>query len=367
MNTPSLSRPLRVSLIIASYRRIAMLRDTIASLAEMHLPRGVDVEVVVVDNDPGGGARDVLPELQRLGEGRFALRYVHETRTGLSHARNRGIDEARGDIVAFLDDDVYVAEHWLERVLECFERTQADCVGGRTLVHWEDAPDPALKACEQRLVALDMGEHDFEVRGPKLPGGGNAAFQRRVFERGFRFASELGRIGQVLLSGEDSDLFLRLRKSGHRIWYCAGASVRHRTGGERLKPKYIIRQKYWFGISYAVIDRRVHGTFPQACLAIARLSKLLLVSTPQFVLAKLAGNRPAALLAHCSLAKQWGYLRATVMPIRVTVKEELAERETAADVPALQLPPEPRDRNRAKERKGKGMKTAGASPIDLSP
>ena len=140
------------------------------------------------------------------------MRYIHETRTGLSYARNRGIEEARGDIVAFLDDDVFVAKRWLVNVLDCFDRTQADCVGGRTLVHWEGIPDPVLKACESRLVALDMGDHDFEVCGPQLPGGGNAAFQRRVFDRGFRFAIELGRVGKVLLSGEDSDLFLRLQK-----------------------------------------------------------------------------------------------------------------------------------------------------------
>ena len=106
--------------------------------------------------------------------------------------------------------------------------------------------------------------------------------------------------------------------SGHRIWYCNGASVRHRTGGERLTPEYIVRQKYWFGISYAVIDRRIHGPVKQAFLALARLSKLVLLSGPLYYLARLSGDRPAELLARCSIAKQWGYVRATVIPIHVS-------------------------------------------------
>ena len=202
-----LMNPLRVSLVIASYRRVAMLQDTIASLAEMQIPHDVDVEVIIVDNDPEGGVGLRCPTSSCSAKGTSRVRYIHETRTGLSYARNRGIEEVRGDIVAFLDDDVFVARRWLVNVLDCFDRTQADCVGGRTLVHWEGIPDPVLKACESRLVAIDMGDHDFEVCGPQLPGGGNAAFQRRVFDRGFRFAIELGRVGKVLLSGEDSDLF----------------------------------------------------------------------------------------------------------------------------------------------------------------
>ena len=67
-----LMNPLRVSLVIASYRRLAMLQDTIASLAEMQIPHDVDVEVIVVDNDPEGGARSALPHLQLLSEGHFA-------------------------------------------------------------------------------------------------------------------------------------------------------------------------------------------------------------------------------------------------------------------------------------------------------
>ena len=231
-----------VSIVIASYRRVPMLTDTIRSLCRMQLPADHRVEVVIVDNDPDGGAREAVQSLVAECAEYFELRYVHEAQKGLSYARNRGIDESRGEVIVFLDDDVFVAREWLVALLNCLATTGADCAGGRTLIHWEGEPDPVLRACEQKIVAIDFGERDFEMRGKELPGGGNAAFRRNVFERGLRFSTELGRVGGVLLSGEDTELMRRLRQQGGRIWYCAGGVMYHRTGGPRLSRQYWVRQ-----------------------------------------------------------------------------------------------------------------------------
>jgi glycosyltransferase involved in cell wall biosynthesis len=292
-----------------------MLCDTVLSLKAMRIPPGVQVEVLVIDNDPDGGARTAAAELEPICRDVFAVRYVHETRTGLSHARNRGIEESRGEVIGFLDDDVFVHEQWLTSMLQCFEEHPADCVGGRTVVYWEGEPDPVLKACEEQIMALDQGEDSFEVCGQRLPGGGNAAYRRTVFERGLRFSTNLGRVGKVMLSGEDTELFLRLRRGGGRIWYCGAAAVRHRTQGERLSCSYVVKQKYWFGVSRAVIDRQVQGVGHQMCRACARLVKLVCVAVPQFILARLLSDRPAEFLARCAAAKQIGYLRATIRPL----------------------------------------------------
>lgn len=301
-----------VSIIIASFRRLEMLRDTLLSLNVMQLPADTPVEVVVVDNDPLGGACTTVQQLQATQTLQFELRYVHEQQTGLSYARNRGIDESRGGILIFLDDDVFVASDWLVALLECLERTGADCVGGRTLVHWEGEPDPVLRACEARIVAVDHGDRDFAMLGKKLPGGGNAAFRREVFAGGLRFATELGRVGKVLLSGEDTELMQRLRRQGGTIWYCARGVMHHRTGGARLTPQYIITQKFWFGVSYAVIDRRLYGPTRQMALAVARFTKAVLGDLPRLLLARLRRNAPGMLLARCALAKHMGYVRAAL-------------------------------------------------------
>jgi glycosyltransferase involved in cell wall biosynthesis len=111
--------PKLISLVIATYKRADMLRDTVLSLRALDRQEGVAVEVVLIDNDPSGGARDVTAELASASRDRFPVRYVHKARPGLSHARNRGIEEAAGEVVAVLDDDLLVGPGWLRAVLAC--------------------------------------------------------------------------------------------------------------------------------------------------------------------------------------------------------------------------------------------------------
>jgi glycosyltransferase involved in cell wall biosynthesis len=94
-----------------------MLRDTLLGLREQKTCAGDSYEVVVIDNDPEGSAQPVVEELRREWPAYVELRYIHETRVGLSFARNRGIDEARGEIIGFLDDDLFVPPGWLSAVL----------------------------------------------------------------------------------------------------------------------------------------------------------------------------------------------------------------------------------------------------------
>lgn len=332
-------KPTLVSVVIATYRRTEMLRDTVVSLTQLEVPQGVSIEVVVIDNDPAGGARPIAGELVTRCAGFFDVRYVHEQRKGLSFARNRGIEEARGDIIAFLDDDMFIGSGWLKSILDCFQRTGAAVVGGRTLIHWEGEPEAVIRRCERDIVALDMGDRDFEVRGKRLPGGGNAAFLRSVFAGGLRFSTELGRVGTVLLSGEDSELFARVRKAGGAIWYCAGGVVRHRTGGERLTIGYVLRQSYWFGISHAIIDRRLHGKGYQIMQALARAGKAVVLDAPSWLLAWVRRDAARKLLARRSLVKQLGYLRATLSAVLVPATNGATE---AAPQTESALPQSPR-------------------------
>ncbi|MBM3998940.1 MAG: glycosyltransferase family 2 protein [Planctomycetes bacterium] len=305
------------TIVIATFRRPPMLEDTLESLCRMRFPDGRSVEVLVIDNDEGRSAQPVADRFPASRPLPFSLRYIHEPRTGLSHARNRGIEESRGRFLIFLDDDVFVDPEWLTSFFDAFESTGAECIGGRTLVRWEGAPDPLLKACETELVAIDFGETDMALTGARLPGGGNAGFRRDVFEDGLRFSHELGRIGTVLLSGEDTELMTRLRRAGGRIHYCAKAVMHHRTQGPRLTTTYAVKRRYWFGVSFAVIDRRLDGRVRQCVRAGCRLGKALLWDVPRWIGASLSGNRRRRLLAACDLAKQFGYARATVSRIHI--------------------------------------------------
>ncbi len=305
------SGPLLVSLIVSTYRRLDMLRNALESLRELEVRNGLEYEVLVVDNDPACSAGELVAALQPEWINTRSLRYLHESQPGLSHVRNRGMDEARGQIIGFLDDDIFISKNWLLDVIDCFNKTGADCVGARTVVHWDGEPEATVRACQDQLVdnAIEMGQ--FEVRGAWLPGGGNMAIRRSVIEDGFRFDHGLGRVGTVLLSGEDTEAMRRLRDGGKRIWFCGSAVMHHRTSGERLKASYYVRRAYWMGISYALVDQRLRGKAHQVASAIARLVKLALVTSPAWLLARLRRDAVRQLLLRVSMARHWGYIHIT--------------------------------------------------------
>lgn len=308
-----------VSIVIATYRRPEMLRDCVLSLRDLTIPPGVAVEVLVIDNDPAGSSGDVRAELAVSCGDVFELRYILEPRTGVSHARNRGIDEAQGDVVAFLDDDVFVSKGWLVAMLDCLEQTGAAAAGGRIETCWEGEPNPIVRECDERLgvFTMDRGERDFRLRRRCGLGGGNSAFRRSALDGGLRFPTDLGPTGKTPVFCEDTELFLRVRQRGLALWYCAGAVVRHRVGGQRLTADYLVQRNFLCGCSYAIVDRRLRGKLGQTLTAAARLGKLVLVVLPRLTVAWLRGDATQRLVARCLLATQAGYLRATILPLIV--------------------------------------------------
>lgn len=306
-----------VSIIVSTYRRADVLPEALVSLRQMELRDGLAYEVLVIDNDPEESARGLVAAAQCEWSGPRALRYLHESRAGLSYVRNRGMEEARGEIIGFLDDDIFISRNWLLDMVDCFQRTGADCVGARTVVHWDGQPEPAVLACQDSLVNNAMPEDDVEVRGDCLFGGGNMAIRRALVEEGFRFDHGLGRVGNVLLSGEDTEAIRRLRDGGKRLWFCGSAVMHHRTGGERLKAAYYVRRAYWMGLSYALVDRYTRGKGFQIVSALLRLIKAVLITVPAWLLARLRGDAAGALMQRVSLNRQLGYIYITLRPGKV--------------------------------------------------
>jgi glycosyltransferase involved in cell wall biosynthesis len=127
----------RISATICTHNRAEYLGKALKSLSVQTLP-AEDFEVLVVDNastdDTAALVESVRPILP-------SLRYVFEGSLGLSRARNTAIREARGDYIAFLDDDAVAVSEWLEAILTAFDTVKPTpvCVGGRIEPIWEGA------------------------------------------------------------------------------------------------------------------------------------------------------------------------------------------------------------------------------------
>jgi len=162
------------------------------------------------------------------------------------------VAEARGEIVAFLDDDVIVDANWLLRLRECFDQTDADVVGGRSyLITAKKPPNWLGPAFRRQLAEVNLGN----VRKTLGPGeevyGLNLAFRKAVLQEYGGFQENIGRLGNNLLCGEETVLIARISNGGGKVYYEPAALVGHLIAPERLTWQYMRRCNLGTGVSYA--------------------------------------------------------------------------------------------------------------------
>ncbi len=246
---------MKYSIVIATYKRAADLRETLASLAGLQ-PDG-PWEVVVVDNNSPDNTREVVERAARAFP--VELRYLFEREQGRSPALNAGIRAARGEIVVTTDDDVRVPADWLNRAAEGLEQLRCDYVGGRVLPIW-GGPRPAWlpnRSGKQWAVIalLDYGTRPIEF-GARVPLGVNMAFRRRAFDTAGLFDPNTGRKAGTLLGQEVREWCIRARAAGVRGFYIPDMWLEHIIPADRLCKAYFRRWFYWRGISRAMLYER---------------------------------------------------------------------------------------------------------------
>src|ERR1700734_3508684 len=129
---------MKITIILCTYNRCASLAKALESTAAMTLPGSAEWEVLVVDNNSTDQTREVVEGFHSRYPRHF--RYLFEPQQGKSYALNAGVREARGDILAFTDDDVTVEPTWLQNLTAPLKT--GECVGtsGRTLPEQSFSP-----------------------------------------------------------------------------------------------------------------------------------------------------------------------------------------------------------------------------------
>jgi glucosyl-dolichyl phosphate glucuronosyltransferase len=284
----------RASVILCTRNRADQLSEALDALGAMQVPPDVDWEVLVIDNGSGDATRETVQAFIANGHPRF--RYVYEPEPGKTYALNLGIEEARGDILAFTDDDALVEANWLTAILASMEKHSADGVGGKVLPIW-DAPRPAWLRDRflNVLAILDLGDRAFALdwkNPPLMLFGVNVAFRRSVFVR-------LGLFNTVLGSrGEEQELFDRLAVHNARVVYEPSMIVRHHIAASRLTKEYY---REWYRASGRARAKLDPGQVRTMC-GIPLFSIRNAISTVgRFVMAGLSGQRDAALSEYLTL------------------------------------------------------------------
>ena len=251
---------MRISVAICTHNRAGILAETLNSFQALNLSEPADVELLIVDNKSSDETRDVVHRF--MPGSRIASRYIFEENLGLSNARNRAIREATGEVIAFVDDDVYFDRNWLIEILRAFRQfPDAMCLSGAVLPHYENGrpewldPDPDWLNMEAMFSITLFGDSARYLEPHETPVGANFALRVEALRALGGFSGALGRHGKVLLSKEESELFFRINRSGQRGASAPLAIVHHRISPERATQRWLLRRFYWQGISQVVFEQ----------------------------------------------------------------------------------------------------------------
>src|SRR5271166_3329805 len=244
---------MRVSVILCTYNRAQSLIKALESVAAQTLPESVEWEVLVVDNNSSDQTHEVVEDFCRRNPRRF--RYVFEPNQGLSYARNSGVREARGDVLAFVDDDVTVEPGWLENLTAPLLNGEWAGSGGMTLPpgtftppRWL-APDGPYNMLGVLCAYFNLGDQACDL--DEAPYGTNMAFRKQMFEKYGEFRIDLDRCGGNTMSNGDTEFGRRLMKAGERLRYEPSAVVRHPVPEGRVTKKYFL--VWWFDYGRAFV------------------------------------------------------------------------------------------------------------------
>ena len=254
-----------ISFIICTWNRAETLRTTLNSLNKQQPLAGLDVEVIVVDNNSTDHTKTLVDEaMQSWCFG--TLRYAFEPRQGKQFALNRGIDFCAYDILAFSDDDVIFDKNWACEIERIFAESNVDLVGGKTQVVWPTLGQPKWYHSGMSAVvgAVDLGDQRLSpAPSGYAPAGANMVVRRSLFQRigvfsesrfrhmDFEFGSRSGRL-QALITYEPSLLVYTpvdsacLTKRYFRRWaFKAGIIKGDQSVAEAMflaVPRWVYRQ-----------------------------------------------------------------------------------------------------------------------------
>lgn len=221
-----------ISVAVCSYNGAATIADTLDALQKLEYP---NYEVVVINDGSTDNIADIITK--------YPVKLITTTNCGLSSARNTAVQEAKGEIVAFIDDDAYPDPHWLHYLAYAYRTSVHAGIGGPNLVPGEDGP---IAQCVANAPGGPVHVLTTDEIAEHIPGC-NMSFRRDVY-------LQVGGCDPVYrTAGDDVDLCWRIQNSGHTIGFHPTALVWHHR---RNSLKAYWKQQKGYGRAESLLERK---------------------------------------------------------------------------------------------------------------
>lgn len=271
----------RCSVCVATFQRPHLLKKLLISLENQMLPEGIELEVIIVDNDPAKSAEAVVQEFKKSAN--INLSYFAQPVKNISLTRNMAVEKASGEYILFIDDDEAASDQWVYHLFTTMEKYGADGVFG-PLVPEFNAQAPKW----MRRRDLFYGPLQKTGEAPQAKWTGNALIKASLLKAmNGPFDSKYGTSG-----GEDTHLFARMQRQGARFVYCQEAWVSEYLPPERTRFSYLFLRRIRSGNVHT--RRAIEFTSRNHIwMRLFMIGKSILFGSTSIVLA--AGHLPSAM------------------------------------------------------------------------
>jgi succinoglycan biosynthesis protein ExoM len=303
--------PIKIDIAVCTYRRIE-LDKTLRSLAELMVPAGSQIRIIVADNDVAPSAKGRVDAMRSAVP--FDITYVHCPASNISIARNACLDHATGDFLAFIDDDETASKGWLAELLSSAEVTGADAVlGPARAIYLDTAPSWMKKGdFHSTLPVWVRGRIDTGYTC-------NVLLRRRATSlTNGRFNLALGRTG-----GEDTEFFADMTRGGGAIAFAPQAWVDDPVPENRASLSWLAKRRFRFGQTHGrlllensggtglIRKLAVAGAKAVYCFAAAGLTSFMPISRYRFMLRGILHAGVVSGLLGVREIEQYGTLEST--------------------------------------------------------
>lgn len=221
-----------ISVVICSYNRVQTLGPAIESAAFQSVDTVFSFEIVIIDDGSTDGTEGVVRQI--AGRSPVPVRYIRESGKGIPFARNRGVKEARGEWIAFFDDDQIAENGWLNALILAAQETGAQIVGGVRRLEFMDGDQLRLGPLTREILGEKYyGPHLCRSNRFTLACTGNVLIRRTLFGQIGQFDADMSR------GMSDIDWMRRAFDAGISSWYSPRAVVRHLIPPHRLTEDYL--------------------------------------------------------------------------------------------------------------------------------
>lgn len=242
-----------ISVVVCTYNRADLITGCLDSLKNQSANSST-FEVLVIDNHSTDNTYQLVENYIGLPN----MRLLCEMKQGLSHARNRGILEARGNYIAYLDDDARAEEHYIENLLVLLDKFSdtIDCYGGPILPFYTSPkPDWFRDIYEIRRMRPDAG---FQTKGQTFSGS-NMVWKRSILVTLGGFNPEVGIRGDKLILGEETQLFDRLWEAQNpKLYYSPELIVLHWVPEIKMRVSYRLKRAKATGY-FIGLEAKIHN------------------------------------------------------------------------------------------------------------